>query len=146
VAASVEARTGLELLTRDDCLHLLASSPIGRLAVVVGGQPLIFPVNYALDGEHVVFRTAEGTKLHGALHGRVAFEVDAADTVYHGGWSVLVVGRAEDVADPVERARLDALPLRPWGPGAKDRWVRVHAEAITGRRLPRPIRDLRDRR
>jgi nitroimidazol reductase NimA-like FMN-containing flavoprotein (pyridoxamine 5'-phosphate oxidase superfamily) len=142
----VEARTGLELLTRDECLRLLATSPIGRLAVAVGEQPLVFPVNHVLDGDQVVFRTAEGTKLHGALRGRVAFEVDCADTVYHGGWSVLVVGRAEDVVDPTERSRLDALPLRPWGPGPKDRWVRIHAEAITGRRLPRPLRPLRSRR
>jgi nitroimidazol reductase NimA-like FMN-containing flavoprotein (pyridoxamine 5'-phosphate oxidase superfamily) len=137
---AVELRTGLELLGRDECLRLLASSPIGRLAVVVGEQPLVFPVNYALDGEHVVFRTAEGTKLHGALRGPVAFEVDCADTVYHGGWSVLVVGHADDVVDPGERARLDRLPLRPWGPGPKDRWVRIRPDAITGRRLPRPAR------
>jgi nitroimidazol reductase NimA-like FMN-containing flavoprotein (pyridoxamine 5'-phosphate oxidase superfamily) len=44
--------------------------------VVEDGQPPIFPVNFAVDGDTVVFRADPGTKLAPASSGRVAFEVD----------------------------------------------------------------------
>lgn len=133
-------RGRLEELGRDECLALLARHHLGRLAVVVGGRPLVFPVNYCLDGERVVFRTDAGTKLHGALGGPVAFEIDGTDGLYHGGWSVLVVGEAEEVADGAERDRLTRLPLGLWAGGDRSHWVRIRPAAVTGRRLrtPRP--------
>jgi nitroimidazol reductase NimA-like FMN-containing flavoprotein (pyridoxamine 5'-phosphate oxidase superfamily) len=51
---------------------------VGRLAVVAGDQPEIFPVNY-LDHGSIVFRTGEGTKLAIAIGRLVAFEVDGYD-------------------------------------------------------------------
>ena len=76
----------------DECVKLLSVHHIGRVAVVVDGQPLIFPVNYAMAGHHVVFRSDPGTKLHAAVDQQVAFEIDGVDGMYHSGWSVLVVG------------------------------------------------------
>ena len=35
----------LEVFTEAECLQLLASTEVGRVGVVVDGQPLIFPVN-----------------------------------------------------------------------------------------------------
>jgi uncharacterized protein len=52
----------IRLLDRDQCLSLLAGDEVGRLAVIVGNTPTIFPVNYALDGDTIVFRTDPGTK------------------------------------------------------------------------------------
>ena len=93
----IDDRTGLERLEREDCLRLLASQRVGRVAVVSVGQPLIFPVNYALDGDTVVFRTAAGTKFDAAVRGAPAsFEIDSFDALYHTGWSVVVSGRAEE--------------------------------------------------
>ena len=66
----------LRVLDRDQCLRLLAEDEIGRLAVIAGNTPAIFPVNYALDGDTIVFRTDPGTKLargppgSGQLRGR----------------------------------------------------------------------------
>ena len=131
-----DVRAELVELDREECLRRLGTQAIGRLAVVVQDQPLVFPVNYALDAETVVFRTDSGTKLHGASRGRrVAFEIDGVDPLYHEGWSVLVVGSAEEVTEPHEVSRLARLPLAPWGTGPKVHWVRVRADAITGRRL-----------
>ncbi len=132
----IDARTGLEELDRDECLHLLARAPIGRLAVVVDGRPLVFPVNFAIDGSAVVFRTDRGTKLHGARNGPVAFECDGIDLEYHTGWSVLVQGRAEEVGDPSEVARLERLPVTPWSSRPKPVWLRIRGKSITGRRIP----------
>jgi uncharacterized protein len=134
--ARFDQRTGLEELDRDECLRLLARSPLGRLGVVVGGRPLVFPVNFTLDGDAIVLRTDEGTKLHAARNAPVAFECDGIDTAYHTGWSVLALGDAREVVAPTEIARLERLPLGPWCPGSKPIWLRLRATSITGRRIP----------
>jgi nitroimidazol reductase NimA-like FMN-containing flavoprotein (pyridoxamine 5'-phosphate oxidase superfamily) len=128
----------LEDLNRAECLALLATHEVGRLAVVVGGRPLVLPVTYVLDGEHVVFRTAAGSKLAGAVRGPVAFEVDELDARTRQGWSVLVQGRAEEVTaydSPAARERVTALPLQPWADGDRPHWLRIVPSAVTGRRL-----------
>jgi uncharacterized protein len=134
----VDIRTGLEGLTPRECIQLARTCALGRLAVVVDGQPLVFPVNFAFDGYAVVLRTDEGTKLHGAREGWVAFECDDIDRTYHTGWSVMITGRAEQVTEPAEVARLERLPLGPWCPGPKSVWLRIRPRTITGRRIPMP--------
>src|SRR5262249_1645588 len=130
---------GLETLTRDECLELLATRGIGRISLQLGDDPAILPVNFAMLGDDVVFRTDPGAKLSAAvLRGKVAFEVDQTQPFSHEGWSVLVVGHAEEVRD---RDTLDAvarLPLRPWADGVRDQVVRIRAEKVTGRRLTHP--------
>ena len=130
---------GLETLTRAECLQLLTTRGIGRIALQLGDDPAILPVNYAMLGDDVVFRTDPGAKLSAAvLRVKVAFEVDQTQPFSHEGWSVLVVGHAEEVRD---RDTLDAvarLPLRPWADGVRDQVVRIRAEKITGRRLTHP--------
>jgi uncharacterized protein len=132
----VERRTGLEELTQRECLQLARRCELGRLAVVVGGRPLVFPVNFALDGGTVVLRTGAGTKLDAARGGWVALECDDIDRTYHTGWSVLMTGEAEEVRDPSEIARLEQLPIGPWCEGPKPVWLRIRPRAITGRRIP----------
>jgi hypothetical protein len=59
--------------------------------------------------------------------------------VYHDGWSVVVIGVAEQVRNRAELDRLEHLPLRPWEPGPKPHWVRVRAGAVTGRAIDRTV-------
>ncbi len=126
-------------LTKGECFELLARERLGRVAVVDDRGPVVFPVNFVLDQHMVVFRTDEGTKLDTAARGsRVAFEIDGADVTAHTGWSVVVRGEAVEVTDPAELARLRELPLFPWAPGAKSRYVRVLPATLTGRRIWRP--------
>lgn len=127
----------LEELSREECLELLASHEVGRLAVVVEGQPVIFPVNYALDGDIVVFRNDPGTKLTHARLDKVAFEIDDVDGATREGWSVVVTGTARELTDALDEVsvREQNLPLRPWATGDKAHWVRIIAGAISGRRL-----------
>lgn len=132
----IDNRTGLEVLDRDECLRLLGVHGVGRVAVIDGGRPVIFPINYAVDGDEVLFRTAPGTKLDAAARGQqVAFEIDSADPMYHTGWSVIVQGRCEEVTEPSRRDEIDRLPLRPWAAGAKDHVVAIRIESVTGRRI-----------
>jgi hypothetical protein len=129
-------RTDLEVLTQRECLRLARGCAVGRLAVVVDGRPMVFPVNFTFDGSDVVLRTDEGSKLEGARHNQVSFECDDVDRTYHTGWSVLITGDAEEVRDPVEIARLERLPLGRWYAGPKPVWLRIRARTITGRRIP----------
>lgn len=132
----IDNRTGLEVLDRDECMRLLGFAGVGRVAIVQGGQPMIFPVNYVIDGEEVLLRTAPGSKLDAAVRNQTAvFEIDHSDPMYHTGWSVVVVGRAREVTDPDRRAEIGRLPLRPWAPGKKDHIVSITAERVTGRRI-----------
>ena len=133
----VDARTGIETIPRKECLRLMAGESVGRVGVVVGGRPHVLPVNYVLDGDAIVFRTAEGTKLDGAARSAVAFEVDRIDPVMRSGWSVVVNGVADEVSvfDRFTLDRLESLPLHPWAPGEKPHVVRIIPLSITGRRV-----------
>jgi nitroimidazol reductase NimA-like FMN-containing flavoprotein (pyridoxamine 5'-phosphate oxidase superfamily) len=133
-----DGRTGLEVLDREECLALLGKCSLGRLAVVIDDQPLIFPVNFALDEDAGVFRNDPGTKVYAARNKSVAFECDGTDAEDHTGWSVLVTGEAVQVRDPADRDRLGRLPLGSWCPGPKAVWLRIHPKTLTGRRIPRP--------
>ena len=90
----------VEYLSAQACWELLASTPVGRVGVLVDSAPEVYPVNYAVDGHSVVFRTDPGNKLRGL--GRspsVCFQIDSFDLDQRTGWSVLVKGRAEEVLD-----------------------------------------------
>jgi nitroimidazol reductase NimA-like FMN-containing flavoprotein (pyridoxamine 5'-phosphate oxidase superfamily) len=136
--AVIDLKSGLEVLDRATCLRLLATNHMGRIGVIVDSRPAIFPINYVLDGERVVFRTAPGTKLHAAIGHAVAFEIDGSESFSHGGWSVLGCGTCTMVIDPTERDRLEHLPLKPYGPGLKNVLVLLALEELSGRRIVRP--------
>ena len=125
----------LETLAEEECLHLLGTVPVGRVAVSVNALPAVFPVNFVLFGRRVVFRTGKGTKLDAAVRRAVvAFEVDHFDAVYHSGWSVLVVGQADDITDNLEMIGGDGQ-LRPWADGERDHYVAIQANIVSGRRI-----------
>lgn len=129
---------GLEVLPFDSCLSLLGAVSVGRVGFVAGGEVLVLPVNFVLDGDSVVFRTASGSKLAGAEDTSVvAFEADNYDDITQSGWSVMVSGRAEVVEDDAEIGRLSRLGLYSWA-SALDRpfWIRIRPTSVTGRRTP----------
>jgi nitroimidazol reductase NimA-like FMN-containing flavoprotein (pyridoxamine 5'-phosphate oxidase superfamily) len=129
-------RNGLEVLSRAECLRLLAQSRVGRVVVTDRALPAAFPVNFALLDEDVVFMTTAGSKLEAAEGEEVmAFEADEIDPVLHGGWSVLVQGLASVISDADELARARALHLEPWAPAGQFQFVRIRAELVSGRRL-----------
>jgi nitroimidazol reductase NimA-like FMN-containing flavoprotein (pyridoxamine 5'-phosphate oxidase superfamily) len=133
----IDARTGLEVMDRAECLGLLADDEIGRLALVVHGVPAIFPVNYALDGEDIVIRTDPGTKLDATGRAPACFEVDRFDRSARTGWSVVATGFLVEVSpfDAPARNRLRALDLHPWASGTKAHWLRLTPGDLTGRRV-----------
>ncbi|MBO0728806.1 MAG: pyridoxamine 5'-phosphate oxidase family protein [Acidimicrobiaceae bacterium] len=118
----------LEEISPDECWRLLAGERVGRLAVVMGHYPLVFPVNYTLDGRHIVFRTGVGTKLWSIQRSNVSFEVDDFDPDSESGWSVLARGVAHEVKSS------NAAP-EPWAPGVREHLVSVVVDSISGRRI-----------
>jgi uncharacterized protein len=127
----------IEELPRSECLNLLATASIGRVGLLVDGRPEILPVNYALDGDTILFRTAEGTALNQASMTVVAFEVDQIHPETQSGWSVLLQGLAYDIGDTIDATseRLRQLSLNTWAPGGRQRWFQVRPDKITGRRI-----------
>lgn len=130
-------RTGLEILTYEECMRLLTKEAVGRLAYVDAGEPSILPVNYRVYGASIVFRTGFGGKHEAAMLGRpAAFEIDEFDDVYQTGWSVLVKGSLESVDDRAALEELAELSLSPWArETVKPFWVRLVPNEVTGRRI-----------
>ena len=141
--SGMATQTWLIHLSADDCADLLAASTLGRLGVVIDGRPEIFPVNHVYDRDTgtVAFPTNDRTKLHAALDWPfVAYEVDGVEPGDEGGWSVAVVGRAEEITDPGVIARLSRERHVLWRPGETSRWIRIVPEKVTGRRISAVVR------
>jgi len=102
----------------------------------VDGFVDIFPVNYFVHDEAILFRTAPGSKLVNiALNPTVAFEVDGVDTRWH--WSVVIHGTAEHLGSEAEIIDSGVMDLVSWSPTAKYNYVRITPSDINGRRIDR---------
>ena len=121
-----------------DCFQRLKSVPVGRIGFVSGGEVVILPVNFLVDGQDIVFRTAAGSKLSAVEVGHyVGFEADSYDQATGTGWSVVVNGLAEIVDSDAEAARLDALGLPSRYPAAYG-WPSEMTKLPFLRSSPRP--------
>lgn len=124
------------ILDESQCWTMLRGATVGRLAVVVDGLPDIFPVNFVVDHGSVVFRTATGTKLEGAIQPNgVAFEVDGFDELACEAWSVVARGPAVRVSNADQLIDTISLPLHPLQPDAKPLFVRLVPTEMSGRRF-----------
>lgn len=134
---SAKTRTWLEDLSPRECADLLERSWLGRLGVITAGHPEIFPVNHVYEPESgcVLFPTRAATKLHSALGSTlVAFEVDGVEDD-GSGWSVMMVGRAEEETDPQVIARASGLRRAAWALNERSHWLRIRPTKLTGRRI-----------
>ncbi len=126
-----------EELTYADCRGLLAGGVFGRVAVCTPAGAQIFPVNYSVVGEAVVFRTsAYGVVATSDWDVPMAFEVDHVDYSDQRGWSVVAVGRGERVEDAEVLVQIKRTwDPRPWAAGQRPLYVRLAWTELTGRRL-----------
>jgi nitroimidazol reductase NimA-like FMN-containing flavoprotein (pyridoxamine 5'-phosphate oxidase superfamily) len=128
----------LEELSWDDCFTLLRQQVVGRFVYQDESGLAAVPVNYAVAGETIVFRSEAGSKVHD-LQGRdIAFQVDDIDAANHSGWSVLIRGGAEEVE--FERLtelirQIDETVPQPWKKGIHNIWVVITPKFVSGRRL-----------
>lgn len=132
----------LQDLTVDECLSLLRQRVAGRIALQTPGGLRILPVNYALFGDAIVFRTLPyGEIANNAHEAEVAFQIDLLDDEHERGWSVLAVGTCHRVDDPgeVSQIRAEWDPL-PWADGQRNLYFRIDWTQLTGRQLGMPGR------
>lgn len=125
-------------MTTDECWDMLREHEFGRLAFRLVDELHITPINYAVDHDTLLFRTAEGSKLLAVeMGGEVAFEID--DFAGDEAASVVVRGRAIHL-DEREAHRAEQLPLRAWVDAHKYDVVEIVPTEVTGRRftLSRP--------
>lgn len=130
-------RRGLEILDRDECLRLLATTTLGRVGITKGALPVIVPINFRLVGDRIVFRTSVGTKLDLATRNAVvAFEADHRAAVSGAGWSVAVTDVTREVIDPAELAELSRAAVPRWTEWGEDHFIVLSTERVSGRRTP----------
>ncbi|MBB3045430.1 pyridoxamine 5'-phosphate oxidase family protein [Nocardioides soli] len=130
-------------MTTQECWEMLRDHEFGRLAFTIVDEQHITPINYAVDGATLLFRTAPGSKLLGVVLGaEVAFEID--DFAGETAASVVVRGRARHLGE-AEEHRAENVPLRPWVGSDKYDVVEIAPIEVTGRRfvLDRPWLHLR---
>ena len=128
----------LEELSWDECFMLLREQAVGRLVYQDKLGLAAVPVNYAVAGNTIVFRSEAGSKVRGLHEQDIAFQVDHIDSVSHSGWSVLIRGAAEEVEFRalVRTDRTDPRrPPQPWKKGVHDIWVVITPKMVSGRRL-----------
>lgn len=140
----------LQDLSPTECWALLRGNQhhVGRVAFDEGSADpdgrwrprlTILPVNYVLDVDQVVFRTAAGSKLDQAAAGAtMAFAIDSVATTGphpRHAWSVLARGTARVVTARDEAIYLSLSRLEPDAGGLRPHFVAVRVEEISGRRL-----------
>ena len=124
-------------LTTPECLELLRAGVVGRVAMSTPRGPRIVPLNYAVHGDSIVFRTAPYSELAtNSTNADLAFEIDHFDHETHLGWSVVALGRVSRVDDPAEIQDIRSVwDPRPWAGGRRNLYLRLRWRELSGRRL-----------
>lgn len=130
---------GIRTLSKQECLDLLATVPIGRVGLTLNALPVIFPVNFTLSGDSVIFGSMAGSTLSRATDGAVAaFQADSYDPANRSGWTVMAVGQALHIRDAETLGRLELegeLP-EPWALGELgERYFQITLSGVSGHRI-----------
>lgn len=143
-------------LSKEKCVNMLPYQAYGRLATVgPDNRPYITPVNYVYE-EDAVF-------IHGGFSGRkidniranssVCFEISSRGNLYISEkacgfsmryWSIIVEGKAEEVADPAVKKMAIGSFMEKYGRGfeftpatdediEKVNVIRINIEKISGK-------------
>lgn len=118
-----------------ECWRLIETQRLGRLALVdAAGEPVIYPVNFAVADGILYIRSAHDAKLRLLTsHPTVAFEIDGEEAGER--WSVVVRGEAAHVDLDAELRRSRETGLRSMSPTPKPHVIRIAPRSVTGRRF-----------
>ncbi|MGZ4649669.1 MAG: pyridoxamine 5'-phosphate oxidase family protein [Kineosporiaceae bacterium] len=136
MSESAQESYRLEEVAPAESLRLLRGARVGRVVYTEAALPAVTPVNFAMDGRAVVFRTAAGSALARAVDDAVvAFQVDDIRHEPGAWWSVVILGVARVCTDVAEVLRAEHTGVMSWAEGDRSCYVRIVPSRITGRRL-----------
>lgn len=124
-------------LSPRECEMLLRAGVAGRVAISTPTGPHILPVNYAVVGDAITFRTSPYSLLGTyARDNLLAFEIDGFEPEHSRGWSVQARGRAELITDreELEHVRRTSDP-EPWAGGTRSLYLRLRWTELSGRQV-----------
>lgn len=122
-----------ELLTEPECWRRVAGADLGRIAFLTEDAIRVYPVAYAARDQRVYLRTSPYSELALQRDGRVTFEVEEVDSATRSGWTVLLTGSLDPVADPYEIASVwTTCSVRPWADGWREHTLRLTPESVSG--------------
>ena len=135
-AENSEFDTARRTLSPEEAMTRLqrGGQTVGRLVVGVPGGPAVFPLNFAVDGDAIVFRTQVGTKLTAITRSLATFEIDDIDASGHG-WAVTFEGLAQEIIDADSaalRSRMAVTALDTWPGGDRPHVVRITPYRVHG--------------
>lgn len=139
----MSARSVREALDEAECMELLATGGVGRLAYASRYGPMALPGEYMVYEGSVVVRlwatSTEEDLRTGIAHAEyvVAVEADRADPEARQGWFVLVRGAAHHLDTEAERAPVIDARLAPWTEGEPEHFIQVNPTHIWGSRVRR---------
>ncbi|WP_327287495.1 helix-turn-helix domain-containing protein [Streptomyces sp. NBC_01198] len=126
----------LTRLTTAECWDRLGEHGVGRVALASRPAPMVFPVNYAVEGRSILYRTASEGPAAAASGAEISFQADRIDDRHSDGWSVLMSGAAERIDDPDTTRRLaEEGVVEPWAGGDRPLWIRIEPTETTGRTI-----------
>ena len=128
-------------LDREECMRLIASGGIGRIAFDSAPGPTVLPVDYVMHDDAIIFRTQAGGPMDQDLRAglesaeiTIGFEVDRIDRARRGGWSVLVQGSVHHITAE-ELPSMSVSGMKPWAGGDRELYIKIIPQRVTGRRI-----------
>jgi nitroimidazol reductase NimA-like FMN-containing flavoprotein (pyridoxamine 5'-phosphate oxidase superfamily) len=123
------------VLDSEASFELLRSSRVGRVAVNGPWAPLMFPINYSLDGGAVVFMASEEMCAAINRESAVTFQNDGYDKARNAAWNIVIKGIVEKMRNnghlemPVGFA---PVAPEPWSVRGDGFWMRIVPETVEG--------------
>lgn len=123
-------------LRKQSALGLLRRVGDGHLALCSEDVTTIYPVDYRVSGDLIVFRLAPGSLLQLLRRRRaIALEVDRHDA--RKVWSVVASGMSRIASSEAEIDRFDRLSWPGWAASSAYTYVVLEIGDVTGRRIER---------
>ena len=123
----------MKVLNDHECLTLLGSVRLGRIALTNRALPIILPVAFATMDSDLVFRVGEGAIAKAAdMQQVVCFEADWADHSLAAAWSVTAIGQLFTLRHPSDLEQAMRLDLEPWTADC-DTFVGLRPQLLSGR-------------
>lgn len=132
----MESERELAPLRKDECLRLVDSVPFGRIVFTSRAMPAVRLVPHTRLGEQIVIPASPEFGVTAEKTGTVvAYETDLIGTGQRPAWTVLVIGRARQMAvrelPAWQRERISS-----WPGGAPDAVIMITTDLVTGEQIP----------